>query len=137
MGDAKDLFDLDAAVVAHRVVQDAVHRDRARQLSRRKKRLGVFVGGGGTNRERFEQFHSDNPHVYDVRVSISREGRRRGMSQWSIAGAFEVARYERRFSTTDESFKIRNDFKPHYARLIMEREGDLKGFFIIKELTAL
>jgi len=115
----------------------AVTRDRDRQLKRRKKKLGVSVGGDGTVKERFEQFHADNPHVYDVLVSISREGRRRGLEQWSIAGAFEVARYERRFSTTDESFKIRNDFKPHYARLIMEREPDLDGFFATRELTAL
>lgn len=55
---------------------------------------------------------------------------------WSIAGAFEVARWELRFSTTDKSFKLRNDFKPHYARLIMEEVKELDGFFKTKELSA-
>lgn len=112
-------------------------RDRARQLNRRKKKPSVRIGGEGTTKERFEQFHEDNPHVYAILVNISREGKRRGISRWSIAGAFEVARYERKFSTSDETFKIRNDFKPHYARLIMAKEPDLDGFFETREMTAL
>lgn len=69
-------------------------------------------------------------------MSICLEARRRGFDVWSIAGAFEVARWELRFSTTDKSFKLRNDFKPHYARLIMEEVKELDGFFKTKELSA-
>jgi hypothetical protein len=86
--------------------------------------------------EQFEDFHRDNPHVYDVLVKIARGAKERGIDQWSIAGAFEVARWEARFGTTDRHFKIRNDFKPHYARLIMEQEKDLNGIFVVRRLTA-
>ena len=33
-------------------------------------------------------------------------------------------------------WKINNNFAPHYARLIMEQEPDLKGFFEVRELRA-
>lgn len=120
-------------VTAH----SAVLRDRARQLQRRRQRLSPPCGEGATIKERFEQFHHENPHVYAVLVNIAREGKRRGIEQWSIAGTFEVARYERKFATTNDKFKLRNDFKPHYARLIMENESDLRGMFTTRELTAL
>ena len=38
--------------------------------------------------------------------------------------------------STGESYKISNDYRSHYARLIMRNEQDLNGIFEIRELTA-
>jgi hypothetical protein len=132
-----NLFEQPEPTPTEAIAHSAVFRDRARQLQRRRKRLSPPCGEGQTIKERFQQFHAENPHVYKVLVEIVREAKRRGIDKWSIKGAFEVARYERKFSTTDDQFKLRNDFTPHYARLIMEQEPDLDSIFATKELTAL
>ena len=42
-----------------------------------------------------------------------------------------------RRATTDEhsGFKLNNNYRSRYARLIMEQEADLEGVFQIRELT--
>lgn len=86
---------------------------------------------------KFEQFHQDNPHVYDVLVSLARTWKRRtGRSTMAIASLFEVARWEVSMSTNSPDYKISNDHKPFYARLIMLQEPDLQDAFVIKESEA-
>lgn len=118
------------------VVAEHNRIDRQRRVAAKAKRLGPPTGRQSTS-DRFRRFHNENPHVYVALIEIAREARRRGLDQWSIAGAFEVARFERKFGTTDRQFKMPNDFKPHYARLIMQECPDLDGFFETRELRTL
>jgi hypothetical protein len=78
--------------------------------------------------ERFWLFHADNPHVYVELVRLCRLARAKGRKRWSIDGVTEVVRWSR-MVTYGEDFKINNNYRPLYARLIMEREPDLEGFF--------
>lgn len=87
--------------------------------------------------ERFEQFHQQNPRVYEVlcrlgREWISRTGRRKA----GISALYEVARWEIALATNDPDFKVNNTFKPFYSRLIMRDEPDLADLFDLRRSVA-
>lgn len=84
----------------------------------------------------FWNFHHENPHVYKELVSCAREVKRSGRDHYGIAAIYEVVRFHRILETSDERYKLPNNHKPLYARLIMLLEPDLDGFFDIRERTS-
>lgn len=50
----------------------------------------------------------------------------------------EVCRWQYTRSTTDQTspFRLNNNWRSRYSRLIMEREPDLAGMFDVRELRA-
>lgn len=81
----------------------------------------------------FDKFHTDNPHVYDVLVGLCREWRRKHPDRHvGIDSMFGAARWSVMLETSDADYKLRNDFKPFYARLIIHRETDLAGVFELR-----
>lgn len=125
---------LDPAAAA---VLGGEQRARARDLRRKKKRLGPD-GLPPTIQDRFEAFHLENPHVYRELVAIALEAKRSGQYEggWSISGAYEVARY-RSLQTTGQPFKLSNDFRSRYSRKIMDEIPELAGFFRLREITTI
>lgn len=87
---------------------------------------------------RFRRFHLENPHVYRILVEMARYYREKGRKQEGMKHLYEVLRW-RRFVETGgaEDFRLPNDFTSRYARLIMENEPDLEGFFETRELRAI
>lgn len=95
---------------------------------------------------RFEEYHRQNPNVYELIVAYARRAKRGGKKEWGIAAIIEIIRWEHFFKAqeegikteggAEEKFKISNDYRSRYARLIMEQEADLSGFFKTKELRA-
>ncbi|MCA0270149.1 MAG: hypothetical protein LCH53_13180 [Bacteroidetes bacterium] len=83
--------------------------------------------------ERFVAFHRANPHVYDELARLARRAKSHGIRRYSIGGLFEIVRYDHAVSTRGDAFKLNNNLRPYYARLLMERESDLKGFFACRE----
>ena len=81
----------------------------------------------------FSAFHHANPHVYsmlrDLAIGYMTGGHRVGMKF-----LYEAARHER-FKTTGEWWKLNNNYHSRYARLLMEREPRLRGYFNTRELT--
>jgi len=91
-----------------------------------------------TKQQRFDRFHSENPQVYMKLVILAREWReRRGPNaKLGIAALFERYRWEIPDTTTDPDYKISNDHKPYYARLMMRQEADLADIFTLKSSAA-
>lgn len=91
----------------------------------------------GTLADRFDDFHRNNPAVYDTLVRLAREwktatnGRRTG-----ISALYEVARWQIAIATGDGDFKLNNDFRAFYARLIMAENADLDGLFELRRSQA-
>lgn len=85
--------------------------------------------------ERFQAFHEANPHVYealrDMALWLKDQGKRAGMKL-----LFEQLRWLSLIQTDGEPYKLNNDFTGRYARLIMEQEPQLDGYFEIRELRA-
>lgn len=85
-------------------------------------------------RERFEKFHRDNPAVYRHLVRLARERiERTGEKHLGIAALVEVVRWEIAIRTKSDSWRINNDFRSAYARLIMAEEADLDGVFEVRK----
>lgn len=115
--------------------QEVVVRSHVRHIAagheRRKKRLGP----ASTRRplqDLFREFHAVNPRIYVRLVEMARALKARGVSHYGIAALFEVLRYEAAIGTSDPSgmpFKLNNNYRAYYARMIHEREPELAGFF--------
>ena len=84
--------------------------------------------------EKFETYHKDNPHVYDLFVKFAKEAKGSGMTKFSANGIFERIRWFTNIETTGERFKISNNYRPYYARKMMKEYPEFEGFFSIKEL---
>jgi len=85
----------------------------------------------GSIKSRFAKFHSENPSVYACLVSLARQFRyQRPDAQVGIGMLYEVLRWNHYMEVnTNEEYKLCNDFRAPYARLIMEQEPELKGIF--------
>lgn len=84
---------------------------------------------------RFERFVEENPHVYREFVRFAREARRAGLRVGAKA-VWERLRWELAIATTDAEWKLNNSFTSRMARLAMEREPDLAGFFETREIKS-
>lgn len=82
--------------------------------------------------ERFEAFHQANPHVYEALRRMALDMRLRGMQRYGIAGLFEVLRYRYAMQSNGDEYKLNNDYRALYARLLMEREPALRDFFELR-----
>lgn len=88
----------------------------------------------------FQGFHERNPIVYKTLVDLAREAKRKGRRQLGIAMLWERMRWELMINTDaghadlGDDFKLNNNYRSRYARLIMSREPDLDGFFTIRRL---
>lgn len=90
-----------------------------------------------TTAERFEQFHAENPAVYRVLCRLAREWiARTGRHQLAIATLVERARWEILLATNDPDYKINNNFRSYYARLLMAQEPDLADLFELRRSIA-
>lgn len=81
----------------------------------------------------FAQFHAENPQVYAELRKLSFDLKRRGRERYGIKALFEVLRFHRAMTTNDPDFKLNNNYHAFYARLLMEQEPGLKGFFETRE----
>lgn len=79
--------------------------------------------------EKFWEFHFQNPQVYaDLRrlaLGLVHAGRK----HYGIKSLFEVLRWERALYTTGSIFKLNNNYHALYARILMDDEPELAGFF--------
>lgn len=83
--------------------------------------------------EQFEEYHAENPEVYELLVVLARDVKRRGYSKYSMKAVYERARWHMNIDKGDSEFKLNNNYHSRYARLIMEQEPDMKGFFKVRE----
>ena len=85
----------------------------------------------------FDRFHSDNPRVYQVLVRLAREWVARfGGHKLGIATLYETARWQITLATNDAEFRLNNNWRSYYARLIMAQEPDLAGLFDLRASKA-
>jgi hypothetical protein len=80
----------------------------------------------------FTRFHEANPHVYTavryVALWAVKNGRKLGMK-----AIYERVRWEYNLQTADEPYRLNNNYTAHYARLLMEQEPELVGYFEIRK----
>jgi hypothetical protein len=86
----------------------------------------------------FLAFHLANPWLYDALVKLAREISHPGHARIGIGMLFEVIRWQWMRQTVDgaSDFKMNNNYRSRYARLIMDREPDLADVFQTRVLRA-
>lgn len=118
-------------------VQEARLINEQNQFAKRRRRLGPKCQEADSISERFRRFHSANPEVYRNLVNLARQLKRSGRDSYGIVGLYEVLRYDASLKTDGKPFKLSNDYRSRYARLIMAQEPDLEGFFKTRELSSI
>lgn len=95
--------------------------------------MPLFRARGKGLEEQFWDYHEENPDVYRQLRDLALQMRRRGVSQYGIKGLFEVLRWHRALETKDDAgFKLNNNYTSFYARLLMDNEPELAGFFELR-----
>ena len=86
-----------------------------------------------TIEEKFWRFHALNPHVEVALRRMALQLKDSGHSRYGLRALFEVLRFKSSIDTTGRQFKLNNNYTSFYARLIMDLEPALIGFFQIRE----
>lgn len=83
----------------------------------------------GDTEQRFEAFHKQNPHVYDIIVQIALDLRGRGFQRGGIRMIYERIRWLYAIQTQGDAYKLNDHYHSYYARLVMATVPELDGFF--------
>lgn len=86
--------------------------------------------------KRFDEYHQQNPQVLTALIRLTDQAVARGHSHISIELLYNVLRWETMISTVGDEYKLNNNYKSRYARLIEETRPDLKGIFNMRELRS-
>lgn len=80
----------------------------------------------------FQKFHHENPAVYAYLRDTSLRLVRRGVRHWTIRNLWECMRMDHAIRTNGEPWKLNNNLTASYARLLMEQEPELAGWFEVR-----
>ncbi len=79
---------------------------------------------------RFLGYHGQNVTVYHLLVRLTREKRaKRPTGHLAISDVYERARWDEPVSTSGVPYKLPNEHRAYYSRLIQHCEPDLAGVF--------
>lgn len=85
---------------------------------------------------RFEEFHTENPHVYRNLEVLAGQAHRAGASRIGMKMLFEVLRWEHTLTTTGDEFKLNNSYHSRYVRLMLREHPEWEGLFETRELAS-
>jgi len=98
-----------------------------------------FLDEQGPLQKAFEQFHRENPWVFDRLLHHCRLLKARGFKQYSTRTLISVMRYEWDLRSDGEDVvvdggdvrrvRLNNNHSPYYARKIMAEHKEFSGFF--------
>jgi len=83
----------------------------------------------------FAKFHQANPHVYRALVNLARAWKDAGHKDCAMDMLFAKLRWDYGIETHGEQFKLNNNYRSMYTRLIEANEPDLTGFITKRPLS--
>lgn len=83
----------------------------------------------------FAAFHEANPQVYAELKMLAVRARRRGAHRIGIGMLFEVLRWRHTLRTEGDTYKLNNNYRSRYARML-NHEPELAGCFETRGLRA-
>tara|TARA_A100001388_G_C28770892_1_gene503734 strand:- start:1042 stop:1422 length:381 start_codon:yes stop_codon:yes gene_type:complete len=78
--------------------------------------------GKSPNTCEFIDFHLDNPKVWELYLQFASDMVHHGHKKLSSEMLINRVRWETMVNTTDKQFKINNNHKPYYARLLLSTQ---------------
>jgi len=97
----------------------------------------AFWDDDRTIEEAFRDFHARNPGVLRELVAMTRRAKERGRTKIGMGMLFEVLRWNRiveGLPDETEDFKLNNNYRSRYARMVMHRYPDLDGMFDLRRI---
>jgi len=91
---------------------------------------------GKTIRQAFIEFNKANPGVYEQFSKQALRGVYHGKKKLGAKNIIEYIRWEMSLKTTDQNFKINNNFATHYARLFVSNNPEHKDRFSFRKLRS-
>jgi len=79
-------------------------------------------------RKRFEQFHAENPVVWELFQRFSRDIIRSGRDRYSAQTLIERIRWHTDIETRGSAVKLNNDYAAYYARMWATQHPDIPLF---------
>ena len=83
----------------------------------------------------FSKYDKQNPQIWEAFKKYAFEAKRKGFKNYSANGIFEIIRWHTDVSAID-NYKVGNNYRPDYARKMMDEYPEFQGFFRIRELKA-
>jgi len=88
--------------------------------------------------EAFAEFHAAHPQVYIDFKALATQLYEKGWRHYGAGTIYEVMRYHK--DTSDgrdtEPYKLNNDYRSRYARMLMEEDERFVSFFEIRSLRS-
>jgi hypothetical protein len=86
-----------------------------------------------TTETAFQSFHRLNPFVYEQLKALALRLKKVGVKKYGMKALFEILRFNALLSV-DNKIKLSNNYTSLYARLLMQQEPELAGFFVTRTL---
>ena len=83
---------------------------------------------------RFKKYHQENPHVYAQFKVYAAQMRQTGKKKYSAWTIINKIRWDEDLKTSDDVFRINNDFIALYARLLIFHDSSYEGFFELRTM---
>ena len=88
-------------------------------------------------RRKFNDFHRDNPKVYERFQEFAFKTIERGHKHYSAHAIFEILRWHTNIDTASEDhYKINSNLAPYYSRMFHSDHPAHNGFFRTRELRS-
>ena len=84
---------------------------------------------------RFQKFDRENPKVWELFKQFAEQVLSTGLTSYSAYALLERIRWRRDVETTGDTFKVNNNFKPFYARKLMDEDPRFVGFFRLRRMA--
>jgi len=84
-------------------------------------------------KEDFKKFHSENPDVFKEFSKLAVKIKNTGRTRYSAEAILQVLRWHRDLETNGDPFKISNNFRSMYARLLVYHKPEFDGFFVMHD----
>lgn len=91
---------------------------------------------GATIQEQFDEFHRLNPSVLDNLERLTADYLRRGRQRVGIGMLFEVLRWQHDLATSGDPFKLNNNYRSRYVRLMLARHPEWEAAFQTRQLAS-
>ncbi|MDH6624432.1 hypothetical protein M2271_002234 [Streptomyces sp. LBL] len=91
-------------------------------------------GQAATIQAQFEAFHRLNPWVLRALEILTADYLKRGATRVGIGMLFEVLRWRYATATEGDEFRLNNNFRSRYVRLLIERHPEWAGAFEVRSL---
>lgn len=86
--------------------------------------------------EAFQRFHGNNPWVLESLEVLTRDYLARGHTQVGIGMLFEVLRWQYDRATTGDDFRLNNNYRSRYVRLLIARHPEWSDVFETRGLRS-